>query len=525
MPRTKKSADSASETQKVTVDIGKPNHSVEEIKEMFSSNAEFSQMNFKKAQEALKKYVDPNSSSSLSSMNTYTREMIRDYLKKPANNEENLRKVAKYLFYRSQILYRLVHWYAGMWDLRCRNVEPIYDLTTGLDSNVLQSYNETINQLDIYNLQETMYEVLVNCYLYDTCYFLWLRDDTGAMPFILDPNECKVTGRYSTGNLGFAIDMSKWSGKAKQNIIEWIGSPLKEMFNEYKRTGVKWVQVPDEYAGCFKFNIHDLFISIPPFAPLFQQLSTLLDTEDLAAIQSKLDVFKLIVFPIKTIGKVMNDWEIDPDLALAYLEKMVLNALPDYITAAPILGDGVDTIDFSNASTDAQVDRVANNQKNILNTSGGGALLSASMITSNIAFKTWLAEETEFAISSLIGQIDGFTNMMLGFDVANPCKVKHFEISVYTKEEFRSSLLEACQYSYSYRLSLGTLYGISEKQTLASLHFEQDFLGLQNLMVHPLQSSYTSTGETTEGTDPINGGRPQTDDSELTDSGERSRNK
>lgn len=327
-----------------------------------------------------------------------------------------------------------------------------------------------------------------------------------------------------TGNLAFAMDMSKWKKQDRQQLIEWLGSPLKEMWAEYENTKVKWIQVPDEYAGCFKFNVEDIYKVVPPFAPLFKNLTSLLNTEDLSDVEAELDVFKMLSYPIKTIdsSKQINDFKIDPELALQYLDKVAENALPKGVTLAPILGDGFDVVDFSTTTSDAQVDRVANAQKNIFNISGGGAVLSSSMITSTAAFKAWLTEETEFAISSLIGQLDGFANMMLGYDVSKPCKVKHFELSIYTKEEFRKAFLEANQYSFSYRLALGTLYGMSELDTLASLHFEQDLLGLQGLMIYPLQSSYTSSN--TEDTDPVTGGRPQKDDGDLSPSGDASRN-
>lgn len=526
MPRTKSSANSASKDNvaKVSQPVGRPNQSIAAMKEEFARQDELAKQNFKKAEEALKKYIDPNKNSS-GSQNSYTREMIRGYLQNPAKNESSLRAVARYLFYRSQILYRLVHWYAGMWDLRCRNVQPTFDIINGLDKNVLKNYNDTLKQLDIYNLQENLYEVFVNCYLYDVCYFLWFRDDTGAIPYILNPDECKIIGRYITGDLAFCIDMSKWKKPQRQQLIEWLGSPLKEMWNEYERTKVKWIQVPDEYSGCFKFNVEDLFNVIPPFSPIFQNLSGLLDTEDLAGIKDKLDVFKMLVYKIKTIdsSKQINDFKVDPELALQYLDRVIQDALPPYVTVAPLLGEGFDVVDFSSTTTDAESDRVATAQTNILNTSGGGAILNSGLINNTLMFKTWLSAESEFAISSLIGQVDGFTNRMLSYDVSKPCKVNHFELTVYTKDDFRASMLEANQYSYSYRLALGTLYGMSELDTLASLHFEQELLGLQNLMIHPLQSSYTSTG-IEEGTDPVTGGRPTIDDDELSPTGEKSRN-
>lgn len=524
MARPEKSATSASKetVAKVSTKVGRPNHTVATMKEEFAQNEQLSKINFNKATQALKQYKDPNVNTSYT-LNSYDRETIRGYLQNPASNETNLRNVAKYLYYRSQILYRLIHWYAGMWDLRCRNVEPTFDLEQGLDSNVLKNYNETLKWLDIYNLQENLHEVFVNNYLYNVCYFLWFKDESGSIPYILEPDECKIIGRYITGDWSFAIDMSKWRSKARQNLIEYIGEPLTSMYREYQSSGTKYIIVPDEYAGCFLFDQSNINIIIPPFAPLFQELSSLLDTEDLAAVQDKLDVFKLITMRMDTLGKSINDWKIDPELLAQYFEIMVMQALPPYVSAALVPGEALDVVDFSSTASDAQVDRVANAQKNIMATSGGGAVLNSAMINNTAAFNAWLKSETDFAISSLIGQVDGFTNRMLSYDVGNPCKVKHFEISEYTKEDFRKAFLESQQYSFMSRLSLGTLYGMSERATLASIHFEQEVLGLQNLMIYPLQSSYTQS-TTTDGTDPVIGGRPEIDDSELTDSGDRSRN-
>ena len=115
---------------------------------------------------------------------------------------------------------------------------------------------------------------------------------------------------------------------------------------------------------------------------------------------------------------------------------------------------------------------------------------------------------------------------MLSYDVSNPCKVDYFEVTVLTKDEFREKLLTANQYSYSYRLSLGTLYGFSEKETLASIYMETELLKLQDKMIFPLQSSFTSTGTTEEGYTPETGqGRPTVPDEKLSPVGDRSRNR
>ena len=57
---------------------------------------------------------------------------------------------------------------------------------------------------------------------------------------------------------------------------------------------------------------------------------------------------------------------------------------------------------------------------------------------------------------------------------------------------------------------------------MAHLTFSQDVLGLHDIMMHPLQSSYTMTGDAEKGE--VGEGAPEKDPTELSPSGDRSRN-
>ena len=117
-------------------------------------------------------------------------------------------------------------------------------------------------------------------------------------------------------------------------------------------------------------------------------------------------------------------------------------------------------------------------------------------------------------------QIEGFTNRMLLHDLnGSCCKVKYFEVTVYTKDDLKESLLSSCQYSFSNRMAYNTFNGISEKATMAMEFFETQVLHLPDIMNHPLQSSYTTSNN---GEDI--GGRPTASDDEIEPSTERSRN-
>jgi hypothetical protein len=496
---------------------------MEEIQRLYNETV------FAKNAEIYKQLKDVTKNSA-KSIQTINKDTLRSYFTNLTSNQKNLRNVSRYLYYRSNIYFRLVNWYADMWDLRARHLKPNYDLVKGGDeSKILKSLNESLDVLDTLNLHGNMTEALITSYVEDVYYsIVYYEEDVGTFFFRLDADECAIDGRYQTGDLSFSVDMSAWRSTQRQQIIEWLGSPLKEMYQAYQTTGEKWQHCPDDWAFMIKFRMDDLNTIIPPFAPLFLQLVANEDNIDQQAVADALSIFKLIYMPLEVMGKQVDDFKLSADLAKKYFDRLVNDALPDYTAAAMVPGDELKVIDFNN-SADNDINRVEASIKNILATAGGGAVLNTSNITSTAAFNAWLREETEFAISTILPQIDGFANRWLILHCSNPVTVKHFECSVYTKDTLYDQLLQSCQYSYSNRLALNTLLGISEKETIAMNFLENEVLKLPEIMRYPLQSSFTTSndgsvdedGYTTE----TGQGRPSVDDDELSESGERSRNR
>ena len=485
--------------------------------------------NYEKAKKGLendfKQLKDPTKSTSYS-LNQYDREQIRAYLQAPGSNEENLRNAARYLYIRSQIFNRICHWYASMWDLRCRKVIPTtFTLLKDNDPDKMRKqYENTLKTLNGYHMHNNWHDLALRCYIEDIVYAVFYRDGDNAFFYMLEPSECKIDGEYFTGDLSYAVDMSKWRNAQRQQLIEWLGEPFTTMWSEYQRTGVKWVHMPDEYAACFKFNRDRLDLIFPPLAPIMQPIAGLNDLADIQALSDEAALYKLLILPMKVLSGATesDEFEISPDLLLQYYDRLV-DILPEYVGAAPVPGEltNDNVIDFSTTSTDKDIDRVQQSQDTLLSTSGGGAVLNSARITSTAAFNAWLKAETEYAISSLLPQIEGFTNRMLEYDVSgDPAKVEYFEVSVYTKAELAEQLLEAGQYSFSTRLAYQTLLGYSELDSLAMEYLETEVLGLPTLMNHPLSSSFTQSGDGEVGE-----GRPTLPDDEVTVDGDRSRNR
>ena len=503
---------------------------VEEIKQWYSEhkNDYNNKKNFALSDDAIKILRDIAKGIDTRSISTINKEELKIYLKNIGGSEKKLRETARYLYYRSNIFFRIINWYAGMWNLGCRKITPSYSIGgNNTPKTMLNQYNKTLDMLDIMNMQNNMTEMLITSYVQDVVYAIALYDKTGMFFYQLDPDECIIDSRYQTGDFGFAIQMSKWSSPKRQAIIEAIGSPLKEMWEEYNRTKAKYIHVPDEYASCFKFRTDTWDMVVPPLLSTFLQLASLEDLVDIQAEADALSIYKLIYLPmtVHSSGKDTDDFEYTPDLQQKYFNRMIAEGvIPDGIGAAMVPAEELKTIDFSK-SVDSDTNSVELASNQVLQTAGGGAVINSNNITSTAAFNAWLKAETQFAMSTLLPQIEGFVNRFLNARLNNPAKVSYFEVSVYTQKDLADQLLSSCQYSFPNRLAYGTLINVSERETLTMLYFENEVLKLPELMKYPLASSYTATGDTEdEYTSEVGQGAPQKDDGELTESGDRMRN-
>ena len=64
--------------------------------------------NFASTQEAFKKLRDVTKNTRQSSTSSYSKDKVVNYLKNVSSYESDLRNLSRYLFYRSQVYFRLV---------------------------------------------------------------------------------------------------------------------------------------------------------------------------------------------------------------------------------------------------------------------------------------------------------------------------------------------------------------------------------------------------------------------------------
>ena len=451
---------------------------------------------------------------------TFDKEVLRQYLENISSNEQNLRNLSRFLVYRSQVYYRLIMYYATMLCMEARTVIPPYDLTSPPSPDeMLKIYQENLVVLDGLNLQYEMLKAAIVCWREDVFYGCNFYDETGHFIYQLDPDYCKINGMYMQGDFAFAMDMTYFRGR--ETLLELLGEPFESMYKQYGGNNeFRWQQMPDEYCVCFKIRSEDWETVVPPLIGIFNSLINLSDLEDIEAIADEQIIYKMLWLELQTLNNTdePDDWKVNPEIVKQYYNRMIAEALPDYITGiiSPV---PIHEIAFPQDAA-ADTTKVQKATESVLNTSGGAQILNSATISGAEAFRAAVRSDTEYAISSILPQIQAWTNRFLSYQVSTPCEIKFFEISSYTKDELRKNLLESCQYGLPNKLALNALLGFSERETIAMNFLEEQCLDVTSKFV-PLQSSFTTSGKD----DSDQGGRPAAEDGEVSTDGEASRDK
>ena len=482
-------------------------HTAMEMKEWYENNT-------KNTQNAFKQLRDVTKTTRQSTLNSYSKDNVITYLQNITSNENNLRNLSRYLFYRSQVYFRLIMYNATMFDLNARTVIPAYDpIKTNNSNKMLKSYYETLQWLERMNHQHEFLSVFINNFIEDVFYGCCWIDETGIFILPLPPDNCKISGKYFTGDFSFSVNMSYF--KKHEYLIEYLGEPLSTMYNAYGGNSAdQWQPMPDEYALCTKYRLESWETICPPYSGLFIDLIGLLNLGDVQAVSDEQQIYKLITATIPLIdgSDIPDDWAVDIDTALNYYRRLE-ESVPSYVGTA-VTPLPLDVLSFSDDQA-SDTTKVQKATKEVLNTSGGAQILNSSTISGAEAFRAATKADTELAISSLLGQVQGWTNRMLSYLVSDPAKVKFFEVSAYTKDAFKESLQKDLNYGFVSALAINSLNGFSELDTLALNYLERDVLKLNEKFI-PLATASTQSGNN-------EGGAPEKSDTEISDEGSKTK--
>ena len=451
---------------------------------------------------------------------TYSRETLRTYLKSPKSYESQIRNLSRYLYRLCYEYRRICNFYARMICGDAFNITPLVDLTQPINNNeIVQKYYETLVRWQRLDFKDEITKLLLVAWREDTVY-VYVYDDSdqeGGTCFyqILDGDYCRISS-IEAGVFRFAFDFSYF--RSHEAYLEYWDSEFKSKYEAYQKDStLRWQELEPERQICFKVNSDDPTMDYPPFASLFESIISNIDLQALKTAKDQLSAYKLLVARLKPLtgSDEPDNFEVDPATALQYYNKFAA-ALPECVNAclSPI---PIEPIEFKDLNTTDDTDMISSSLSNLFKRIGGVILDNDK--TGSTIYEAQIIADMEIAHSTLVPQINRYLNLYFNYVVGSDhASIKYLEgVCPYTRKSKRKEYLESAQNGFS-KMKIGILDGDTQLEQLSALYLE-NALGLSNLMT-PLSTSYTKTSSET---DPVSGGRPESDATDLTDSGSDTR--
>ena len=452
---------------------------------------------------------------------SFSQELIRNYLKSPFRNQDNLRNLSQFLYRMSQQYRRLIQFYAEMIDLGAYYLTPPREMVENEDiEGAKQLFFDTAEVVKKLGLKEQLYKLILKAWREDAAYgYCYYSEDEGLYIMPLDAQYCKISSVNLDGSMNFSYDFSFF--RSHSDYLEYWDSEFQKKYNSYQTNpDLRWQELDPERTVCFKINTEDLILELPPFVALFEPLVRLLDVAELQNVRDELSAYMLLVARLEHLqgSTTPDEYSTDIDTAIAYFNRLS-EALPDYVNAvlSPV---PIDAIQFKDTNGTDQEDMLARSMDNLFATSGGYQILGSKESNSSILNAQIIADSIA-GLKPLLAQIEKWTNRYLTYIMGDHFTVNYIEVTPYNKKDVKEQLLKSAQYGSPVKLALASLDGLSPLDALGSEFLENKCLELHKNWI-PLQSSFTSSGAV-DGTDEVEGGRPEKDVTDLTDEGESTR--
>ena len=448
---------------------------------------------------------------------------VQQYLEDPQKNEKELRLLSTVLYTLSPQYQRIMRYLPSI----CRFMPlatPRMEKFTKGDSidevKLLKQYNKIISDLDRMCIQHEFSKIAHVCVREDI--FYGYEYDTKDSYYIrrLDSDYCRISS-VEDGCFNFAFDFSYFDTNKKltditENLVETFPEEFQRKYKLYKADShMKWQELDSDKTICIKF-LEDVPFVFPPFANLFDDIADINDYKSMNKSATKVGSTKFIGMTIPTLNGAneADDFAVDPDTAMSMYQMLVSNlkgtGIGAFLSATPF-----QSIDFGSNSTSSDKNNISDAENSMFASSGispvnfgKGADTGSTLTMSN--------ENDQWEMFCLYDQLERWLNRKFKKLYNNSFTIELLRVGKANLEKERQNTINECQYGVPNKLKLAVLSGQSQQKERAMSKLEE-LLDLQNSW-KPLNSSYTTSGNSTD-----EGGRPEVDESEITDAGQNSK--
>lgn len=459
---------------------------------------------------------DLNSRSSNPTFNVYSKTDITTYLSNPYVYEKQLRDAVIYIYGASSHFRRIIQYFTSLTDF-VYIVSPYkIDPHSVNMKSINRNYRKTLNALSSMNIKSQFPKILTVCLREDTFYgTFWVTNDDIIVQR-LPSNYCAISS-IEGGVFNVTFDFSYFD--TRSTLLEFYPPEFKTKYAIYQknRSGSRWIELDSPNSFAVKVNNDIPDYSLPPFVGLLRELYDLEDYKQLKLTKTALENYAVLAMKLP-MDKDGN-WGIDLKKAREFWENLD-SVLPEEIGSVLTPMD-IDKISFERSNT-GDTDTIVDAEQNIFTSAGVNSLLFNNEKASANALALSIKADQAMTFGIVKSIEDVVNRFIQAQNYGKNFKVTFLDCSPFNRKEMGDAYLKAASYGIPTISMYAASQGLGQAELDSMSFLETSVMNLQDIFI-PIQSSTQMSGDSLNNEAPTDeGGRPQKDPEELTDSGEQS---
>lgn len=444
----------------------------------------------------------------------YKKDDIARFLRHPAKFEKELRRAILYVYGASPHFRRIISYFVGLTDwayyVSPHNIDPA-------KANVVttrRNYRKVLQTLSSFDIKSQFPKILTVCLREDVFYGTLITGGDKIIIKQLPSDYCHITEIVeNVPNVTFDFHYFD----SHFGYLKFYPQEFTDKYNAYKndRLRLRYQVLDSPTSFAIKCTNDILAYALPPFAGVLPELYRLEDYKLLKVSKLALENYAMLV--MKILISEQGDWLIDYDKAVDFWRNLDA-VLPEEIGSilSPM---EVEKISFEKSNT-GDTDTIANAEKNLFTAAGVSSLLFSNENASANALLLSIKAD-QMITYGLVKSIGDVLNRYIhAQNYGRYFNVTFLDCSPYNRKELGDQYIKGMQYGLPLISAYAATQGLAQDDLDNMAYLENDVLKLGDIF-KPLQSSATMSSSSNSDSD--GPGRPESDDEDLTDSGENGR--
>lgn len=410
-----------------------------------------------------------------------------------SNEATTLRDISNYFFRRGGIYSNLIQYKSDL-------ISPKYIVSlSNIDENSepLETVEEGLDFIEKFSLDKQYSEIIQDILKDGVSYRYYVEGDSAITLQKLPVNYCR--SRFQANNLSTVefnpeyFDREFRDADEREKVLDMYPKEVQKAYSKFKagdlvrESGGYWILLDVNNAVAFTLNGE----FTPPYMSVVTNIIDLKEERLLSKKRMEQELRKILVQKIPT--------DKEGNFLLSSEESKSLHKF-----AKEVLGNN-DEIDVLTTFAETQIMDVQDSQKVQQNTvdkaeqsvfTEAGVSSSLFNSDSNTTQKSSILRDID-SLKYLISSIEVFLNKKIREVVNEDLWMKILPVSVHTVQEQYDRAIEGATYGMPTKMMAAIYSGITQKEFLELVKFENDIMELSEIM-NPLKSSHTQ-GKDDEG--------------------------